>query len=222
MPTSGQKQSTSGEAPKTDSVGGTGHAICSVGAVVIFLLVTIVSLAGDLLSKEYVFKSLLDDPGFRRQLAELTGRVGPGLPAEVVLHKRIFQRRIMPGVKFTLSTNPGVVFGLPMRRWAVAAATIITMGLVVMFFATSGARAWAVHVALALILAGALGNLYDRLFSEVVIPGVGTISHQVRDFIDCSELHYPYIFNIADVLLVVGVAVLILQWWTVGRRAKDE
>ncbi len=222
MPASGPKQSASGEAPKAGSVEGTRHAISSVAAVVIFLLVTVVSLAGDLLSKEYVFKSLLADPDSRRQLDEFVEYVGPGLPAEKVLHQRIFQRRIIPGMQFTLSTNPGVVFGLPMRRWAVACATVITMGLVVMFFATSEARAWPVHVALAMILAGALGNLYDRLFSEVVIPSVGTISNQVRDFIDCSELRYPYVFNIADVLLVVGVAVLILQWWVVGRRAKGK
>ncbi len=222
MPVSDQKQSASGEAPKADPVGGTRHAISSVAAVVIFLSVAVVSLAGDLLSKEYVFKSLLNDPDSLRQLDELVEYVGPGLPAEKVLHQRIFQRRIIPGMQFTLSTNPGVVFGLPMPRWAVATATIITMGLVVLFFATSEARVRSVHVALAMILAGALGNLYDRLFSEVVIPGVGTISHQVRDFIDCGELYYPYIFNIADVLLVVGVGVLMLQWWILGRRAKDE
>ena len=28
--------------------------------------------------------------------------------------------------------------------------------------------------------------------------------------------------NVADALLVVGVVVLILQWWLVGRRAKDQ
>ena len=86
-----------------------------------------------------------------------------------------------------------------------------------------------VHVALAMILGGALGNLYDRLFSRVEIPGTtATITRQVRDFIDLSEvrlklfshdLSYPWIFNLADVLLVAGVALLIVCWWV---HRKDD
>jgi lipoprotein signal peptidase len=56
-----------------------------------------------------------------------------------------------------------------------------------------------------------MGNLYDRILARVVLPGGGgTIRHQVRDFIDCSEIIEWPIFNVADSLLVVGVAVLIL------------
>ena len=67
------------------------------------------------------------------------------------------------------------------------------------------------HAALAFILAGALGNLYDRLFGAVSIPGFEPIRYQVRDFIDCSELYYRWVFNVADMLLVIGVAMLIGQ-----------
>ena len=78
------------------------------------------------------------------------------------------------------------------------------------------------HVALAFVLAGALGNLYDRLWSQVRLPGDGVIKYEVRDFIDCSGLYYPWVFNVADVLLVVGVAMLLLHSFLAERKAKKR
>jgi signal peptidase II len=139
------------------------------------------------------------------------------------------QRQVVDGVNLTVSTNPGVVFGLPMPRWAVAIATFLTIGLVGYFFATSPAGAAGVHTALAMVLAGAIGNLFDRLFSVVALPALAEpIRGQVRDFIDLSEikvfgLGYPYIFNVADVLLVIGVGMLMVHWWLAARRqARSE
>ena len=76
------------------------------------------------------------------------------------------------------------------------------------------------HVALALILGGAIGNLYDRLFSSVALPGLAPIRRHVRDFIDCSDLHYDYIFNLADAWLVIGVVMVFLQWLADARRER--
>jgi lipoprotein signal peptidase len=61
-----------------------------------------------------------------------------------------------------------------------------------------------------LVLAGTLGNLYDRL-----------VFQQVRDFIDVYlrpiRYHYPT-FNVADSLICVGVG--ILAWYfTFGARS---
>ena len=55
------------------------------------------------------------------------------------------------------------------------------------------------HVAAALILGGALGNLFDRIFFGYV-----------RDFIRLDFINFP-IFNFADICLNVGVVLLI--WW---------
>jgi len=178
-------------------------------------------LAGDLLSKHYVFESMLADPSLRPRLEELLdgyGRERPGMN-KVLADLRI-QRQVIPGVRLTLSTNPGVVFGIAMPGPLVAVATVVTVVLVVCFFATSPARAHWSHVGLAFIVAGALGNLYDRLFSEVALPGLEPISHQVRDFIDCSQIGYKWIFNAADAYLVVGVAMLIAQWLQDGLKAR--
>jgi len=187
--------------------------------VATFLLVAAAGLAADLWTKHAVFQSLLSQPAViarGRALAPLARST----PPDQLLHELNASRTLADGVKLTLSTNPGVVFGLPMARWAVALATLATIALVGCFFATSAAGAWGVHVALALVLAGALGNLYDRMFSVVPIPGTGAaVRGQVRDFIDCAALGYPWVFNVADVLLVVGVAVLLVHWWRGGRRA---
>jgi lipoprotein signal peptidase len=185
-----------------------------------FVLLAAGGLAADLLTKHYVFASFLDAPDVTARVEEIRtafqAEIGRPPEAREVLHH--FQRDVVPGVRFTLSLNPGVVFGLPMPRWAVAIATVLTMGLVTVFFATAGARERLVHVAMAFVLAGAVGNLYDRLASVVALPDLEPIRYHVRDFIDCSQLHYPWVFNVADVLLVVGVALLMLHWIVTARR----
>ncbi len=184
------------------------------GVVLIFLAIALLGLAADLLSKEYVFRDMLNDPAAARRLADLQPRIEASLAAGAHQREVLYllgHRDVAPGTRFTLSTNPGVVFGIAMPRWLVAVATLLAMGLVLTVLAISDRSAHAVHLAMALIMAGALGNLYDRLFSYVQIPlaGVPPIQYQVRDFIDMSQLHYPWIFNVADVFLVAGVALLL-------------
>jgi len=189
-------------------------------AVTVFLVLVGVSLAGDLLSKHLVFRRTLDAPATRRRLqARADIARGDEKPSRALL-RQVPSRRLLPGVRITLSTNPGGVFGLALPRWVIAVTTVAVIALVGYFFAASPAGSWGLHAALALILSGALGNLYDRLLGEVALPvaGFAPIRGQVRDFIDCSALHYPWVFNVADVLLVVGGGVLVLHWLRQGRR----
>ena len=193
------------------------------GAVVAFVLLAGAGLTADLATKHAAFRSLLDDPALAGQVRALTSEHGEKPPADQVLRVLRRQRAVCPGFSLTLSTNPGVVFGLPMPPWAVAIATAGTIALVGAFFATSPAAARWTHVALALILAGAVGNFYDRMLAKVFVPGIDRpITGQVRDFLDFSEIGYPYVFNVADVLLVVGVAMLILYWYVAGRRERKS
>ena len=79
-------------------------------------------------------------------------------------------------------------------------------------FPSGAARDLWVCMALGLILAGTLGNLYDR----VVFNGV-------RDFLHWNYLFDWPVFNVADSCLVCGAGLLLLQAF--GRQAaakKDE
>ncbi|HUS46681.1 MAG TPA: signal peptidase II [Phycisphaerae bacterium] len=195
-------------------------------ALALFLLVAAAGLAADLASKHYVFAWLLSDASTLahvRDFQEHAALAGQKpMPPDKLLRSLDVRRQILPGVRFTLSTNPGIVFGLSMHRWMVGIATVATVALVCFFFATSRAKAHLLHAALACVLAGALGNLYDRLLAQLAVPGDGVIRYQVRDFIDCSGLYYPWVFNFADVLLVIGVAMLMLHSFLAGRRGRKQ
>lgn len=208
------------------------RAIRSAPAVIAFLLIASGGLALDLWSKQHVFDAILSKP----ELVEFCKERAPGAPSPDSLLREaahvaepgkpaLAEEQVFWKVKYTLSTNPGVVFGIIMPRMLVAVVSVITILLVFFFFASGPERAWTMHVALACILAGALGNLYDRLFSQVWIPGMDQpITRQVRDFINLGDIHvgsfnYPYIFNVADVLLVVGVALMIVNWFL---HRKDD
>ncbi|MEO0850830.1 MAG: signal peptidase II, partial [Pseudomonadota bacterium] len=53
----------------------------------------------------------------------------------------------------------------------------------------------------ALLIGGALGNLIDRVLYGHVI-----------DFIDASALWFPFVFNVADVCINIGVACVALDF----------
>ena len=157
-------------------------AVRSPQALAVFLAVVAVGLAADLLTKHVAFQRLLGAPPTRQHLLATAPLARQADAPSRALLRQVPSRRLLPGVRITLSTNPGVVFGLPMPRWAVALATAAVVILVGVWFAAAPAGHWPLHVALALILGGALGNLYDRMFSVVALPveGFAPIQRQVR------------------------------------------
>ncbi len=91
--------------------------------------------------------------------------------------------------------NSGIAFGLFASRTSfVIAITAIAVGLMVWFFARSGRRHPVLPVGLGLVLGGSIANLVDRV-------RLG----RVTDFLDLDA--WPA-FNLADMFIVVGVAVL--------------
>ncbi len=116
---------------------------------------------------------------------------------------------IEDALSFHYSTNPGALFGMGRQlTWLFVGASLAALLFVLYVFAKSSTGQRSFHLALGMILAGALGNLYDRLF----------VGGEVRDFIKI-ELHigdfelWPWIFNVADMLLVCGVSILMLNIW---------
>ena len=64
-------------------------------------------------------------------------------------------------------------------------------------------------IAFGLILAGALGNLYDRIIYKAV-----------RDFIDFYIINWP-IFNLADTYITIGAFLIILSLFIKPKQAID-
>jgi lipoprotein signal peptidase len=213
-------------------------------AICAFLILTATALAGDLLSKHYVFKELTpsnDILAKRIEVMQVRAQADPSIARKLdsreMLHHLNLRRSICPGVDFVLSANKGAVFGMELHesgsvhRLIVSVATLLVTVIMTCWFATSHRRAWLTHLSTALILAGALGNLYDRMASRIDLPGMEPILYNVRDFLDCSSVPLPFgwsyvwIFNIADVWLVVGVGMMMLHWtaalFTAGKQKKQ-
>ncbi len=86
-------------------------------------------------------------------------------------------------------------------RWLLIAFSVFAISVVFALFWNVGKRLSMTSVALAMILGGAMGNLYDRLAYHFVI-----------DFLAFSHwgYHYPD-FNIADSCIVIGACLLLLE-----------
>ncbi len=107
-------------------------------------------------------------------------------------------RKVIPGIlDWKLVYNPGIAFGIELGWWLILFAVVVGIVLVIWLFLTSGRSAVCYHIGLGLILAGALGNLVDRLREP----------WRVRDFIDFT---FWYTFNLADAFLCVGVGLVAL------------
>ena len=87
------------------------------------------------------------------------------------------------------------------------ALSIIALGAVLwMLRSARPGQIW-MRVALGLVVAGALGNLYDRL-----------VFGHVRDFIYVEIINYPA-FNVADMCICTAAGMLILE---ILREAAEE
>lgn len=122
---------------------------------------------------------------------------------------------IIPGfLNFIYAQNPGVAFSLlddqgDAGRWGLSAVAIVAALLVLYYFWRVPRTQDRLLGALALLLAGILGNVADRLRLGFVV-----------DFIDVQfgNWHYPT-FNVADMAICVGAGLLILDMFF---SKKDE
>ena len=115
--------------------------------------------------------------------------------------------------------NHGAIFGLGQgHRWVFIVATVFALAVVGYVFATSRAHQHVLHVVLVLILAGALGNLWDRVSLGFVrdmlwlFPGVKLpLGGHWPQFLGGGDELYPWVFNAADAYLCVGIVLAIIR-----------
>lgn len=96
--------------------------------------------------------------------------------------------------------NTGAAFSiLPGATWLFVPVTLVAIGMVVYFHRTLRGRGPWVQVILGAILAGALGNLTDRLRLGWVVDFVS---------LGIGETRFPT-FNVADSAVVLGIGALV-------------
>lgn len=120
-------------------------------------------------------------------------------------------------VRFVLQTNLnfGALWGIG-QGWTGLFAVLsvfAALGVLYFLFVLRYARSWWLTISLGLVLAGALGNLYDRLGLHGLRDAVGQPVYAVRDFLYFRffETFDWAIFNFADSYLVVGAIMLVLH-----------
>jgi signal peptidase II len=112
--------------------------------------------------------------------------------------------------RMTYVENPGAAWGLfrglspDVRNVFFVAVSLAAVAFILNYYRRVGADQRFLQVALAFVLAGAVGNFVDRLARRYVV-----------DFIDWywwnrPDLRWPT-FNVADSLIVVGVIMLVLH-----------
>jgi signal peptidase II len=171
----------------------------SPAALARFLLTTIVGLAADLWTKSVAFARLATGEPFR----------APGVDGRV--HWFVDGRPdlaatdgypLIPGfLHLRVTVNEGAVFGLGQgHRWLFLVISVAAILFLSYLFATSNGRRFYQFI-LGLLLAGVLGNMYDRFHHGYV-----------RDMIYGLPRWrvFPWIFNVADVLLCCGVGLIFI------------
>jgi signal peptidase II len=110
---------------------------------------------------------------------------------------------VLGPLDMTMVFNRGVSFGFfsgqnDAGRWIFAAfSTLVAVALIIW----SGKHdRLIVKIAAGLLAGGAIGNAIDRVRIGAVI-----------DFIDVRSLYFPWIFNVADSAISIGVVLLLLD-----------
>jgi lipoprotein signal peptidase len=172
----------------------------------LFWVLAISGLAADQVSKYTIFSRLRDADRHSYVLFHATDDTGFKLVAEY--DDPNHDGHVVPHV------NQGALFGFlrQHKEYANLGFAIISLlaalAIIGWSMLASTARDGWLCAALGLILAGTLGNFYDR----VTFNGV-------RDFLHWNYLFDWPVFNIADVCLVCGASLLLIQAFFGGQTA---
>lgn len=148
--------------------------------------------------------------------ARLLGGVLTAVVALDVTTKLLVQRTFRPHqqvellgdyVRLTYIHNPGAAFGIYLGDWSriiFLVLSVVALAALVAMYRVTPVKNRVRLAAIALVCAGAVGNLIDRLRS----------ARGVVDFMDIGigDLRWP-VFNVADVAVTTGAILLALSLW---------
>jgi signal peptidase II len=153
-------------------------------------------LAADLFSKSWILRNVGDsENGYLRE--------------PIVL--------IPDYLRLFTTFNPGAAWSVGAGKTGLLiTASILGFIFLVWFFSTTRPDQWLVHCTIGILIAGDLGNLYDRIFND----------GKVVDFIEVNLHFWPAnpwpIFNIADMLLCIGVGILLLSMFFAPKQVCSK
>lgn len=123
----------------------------------------------------------------------------------LALDQRLFVPVLDPYVNFVMAWNTGINFGLfgsdtAWMRWVLIALAVGICAFVIHWLIREGAPR-GMQFATGLLVGGAIGNVIDRIRFGAV-----------ADFLNitCCGFRNPYAFNVADISIFAGAALLIL------------
>ncbi len=186
-------------------------------ALSIFLVTTLLGVAIDLATKVWAFDALLVS------MVEL-----PDGRMEVASSRTC---KFIPGwLHFHVTVNYGAVFGVGQgKAWLFLIVSVLAIGFLIYLFTTSGRQRF-YQFLLGLLLAGVLGNMYDRIVHGHVrdmilaLPGwewPGTWVVPLINYPGPDRAVFPWIFNVADTLLCVGVTLLLIYTFF-AQESRDK
>jgi signal peptidase II len=112
-----------------------------------------------------------------------------------------------PYVRIVHWQNTGAAFGMLQGFGLIFAILAVVVSIAILYYFPRVPRnEWAMRLAMAMQLGGAVGNLIDRIT-------VGTVT----DFISVGKFA---VFNVADACISVGTVILVLAVWDSERRQK--
>ncbi|OOE34337.1 signal peptidase II [Salinivibrio kushneri] len=124
---------------------------------------------------------------------------------------------VLPFFNLTYVHNHGAAFSFlsdagGWQRWLFSVIALGVSGLLAYWMRHTPADKRMINIAYAMIIGGALGNLFDRLVHGYVI-----------DFLDfyLGQSHWPA-FNLADSAICVGAALIILDSFHQGQSSTKH
>lgn len=167
-------------------------------ALFLFVGTTLAGLAADIATKVWAFRTLVPTDGI---LTEPNGHV--------LVYSDTYH--FLPGwLEFTCTANQGAVFGIGQgQRFLFIGVSVLAIVFLSALFARSG-RQRGYQIILGMLLAGVLGNMFDRI-------SLGYVRDMIHALPRWPTL-FPWIFNVADSLLVTGVGLMILRGFVVAEQ----
>jgi signal peptidase II len=214
----------SGQAAQGDAVASGGAAAAEARAMIetpawrsqrawIVLAVTVVvGLVADIGTKYAAFEWVAGSPvHLAREDVLAIGNANMMIPP----HNPV---TVVPFVlEFKLLANHGAVFGIGQgKRWFFILFTLLALAISLgMFAGWTSRRDHLAHMAIGLVLAGGVGNLYDRYFYAFVrdfihpLPGVSLPFGLTWP--SGSTDAWGYVSNVADLFLMIGIGILMFR-----------